>query len=106
MLEEERQADNTLRSQFKEKWNRSESDKLTVSIKNNLDTYRQMISTAMNADSVSVPQSFSTFFILKYRFHFCGIMSNLLLVLYCRPFEKNTILIKERWIFSLLEQQK
>lgn len=52
MLQEEKQSDDQLRAQFKEKWKRSESDKLTGSIRSNLDMYRQMIATAVNADGV------------------------------------------------------
>ncbi|XP_065214385.1 programmed cell death 6-interacting protein-like [Planococcus citri] len=51
-LIEEKLADDTLRAQFREKWTRTESDKLTGSIKSNLDSYKQMIQTAQNADSV------------------------------------------------------
>lgn len=53
-LYEEKQADDSLRAQFKEKWSRSESDKLTGSIRSNLDTYKQMITTAINADTVNI----------------------------------------------------
>lgn len=52
MLREEKQSDDELRAQFREKWKRSESDKLTGSIRSNLDMYKQMIATAVNADSV------------------------------------------------------
>ncbi|KAK7601370.1 hypothetical protein V9T40_008811 [Parthenolecanium corni] len=52
MLQEEKQSDDELRAQFREKWKRSESEKLTGSIRSNLDMYKQMIATAVNADSV------------------------------------------------------
>lgn len=53
MLVEEKQSDETLRTQFKDKWTRPESSKLTESIRSNLETYKQMITTATNADMVS-----------------------------------------------------
>ena len=62
MLQEEKQSDDQLRAQFKEKWKRSESDKLTGSIRSNLDMYRQMIETAVNADGVRI---INLFFILQ-----------------------------------------
>lgn len=54
LLIEEKNADDMLRAQFREKWTRTESDKLTGSIKSNLDSYKQMIQTATNADGVGV----------------------------------------------------
>ena len=54
MLVEERQSDDTLRAQFKDKWTRPESLKLTESIRSNLETYKQMIATATNADTVRI----------------------------------------------------
>lgn len=53
-LMEEKEADDTLRAQFKEKWSRTESAKLTGSIRSNLDTYKQMIATAIDADRVII----------------------------------------------------
>lgn len=52
MLDEEKQTDNTLRAQFNEKWTRTESEKLTAAIRNNLSAYKSMISSAKNADIV------------------------------------------------------
>lgn len=51
---EEKEADDNLRAQFKEKWSRTESAKLTGSIRSNLDTYKQMIATAIDADRVII----------------------------------------------------
>ncbi|XKL66493.1 hypothetical protein PGB90_009913 [Kerria lacca] len=52
MLDEEKQTDNTLRAQFNEKWTRTESEKLTAAIRNNLSAYKSMISSAKNADII------------------------------------------------------
>ena len=57
MLTEEKQSDDTLRAQFRDKWARSESLKLTESIRSNLETYKQMIASATTADSVSTTLS-------------------------------------------------
>jgi len=52
LLREEKDSDDKMRAQYKDKWNRTPSDKLTGTFTTNVTKYRSIITTAQQADSV------------------------------------------------------
>lgn len=54
MLQEERDSDEQLRTQFKNRWNRTKSDKLTGTFNTNVEKYRNIITNAQEVSQNTV----------------------------------------------------
>jgi programmed cell death 6-interacting protein len=52
LLTEEKQSDEQLRAQFKEKWTRMASERLTEPLWQEIGKYRGILDTAANADNI------------------------------------------------------
>lgn len=52
MIDDEESSDKQLREQFKERWSRTPSDKLTQPMRDESMKYKQILDTAINADRI------------------------------------------------------
>ena len=59
MMDEEERDDKQMRDHFKERWNRTESSKLTVQLREEGGKYRNILDNATNADAI-VKEKYNT----------------------------------------------